>query len=84
MRLTGALLLGAAWLFADGLARIMPLGIAEPVPTFALPLALLMFMAGTSGTMFLLLGAHLFDRVHISSRWVERTDDNRPPSVTMD
>ncbi|RVT40179.1 hypothetical protein [Sphingobium algorifonticola] len=74
LRLTGGALLGLAWLCADWLARIMPPGIAEPVPTFALILALLMFVAATGGTSLLLLGGHILDPVRVSTRWARSAD----------
>ena len=78
IRLGGALLLVGAWLSGGWLMDWMPPGAAEPVPGPALVLAMLMFMAATSGTAMLMLGGHLLDRVRVSDRWIWRGDDTPP------
>lgn len=64
LRAAGLLLLLAAWRAGAGL-HAMPV---RPEPRDYL-LALIAFMGASTGGAASLLGAHLFDRVAVSSRW---------------
>lgn len=77
LRPAGACLLAAAYLIARHLAAIGP-HYAGHEPPIVYLWALIAFMCGSAGAASLVHGAHLFDQVERSHRWISRA-----PSATQ-